>query len=56
MKVGARSAGELEVLSGLRAGDRIVTDGVVKLTDGAPFRLPQDKPPAGAKGADGKGG
>lgn len=56
VKVGARSAGKLEVLSGLRAGDRIVTDGVVKLTDGAPFRLPQDKPPAGAKGADGKGG
>jgi membrane fusion protein (multidrug efflux system) len=33
--LGARRRGEVEVTSGLAAGDTIVTEGAVKLRDGA---------------------
>ena len=36
--VGARSEGVLEVLSGLKAGQKVVTEGVVKLADGMTVR------------------
>ena len=32
--LGARREGEVEIRSGLDAGDRIVTEGIVKLRDG----------------------
>lgn len=35
VKLGARRRGEVEVLDGLQAGDRIVLDGIVKLRSGA---------------------
>lgn len=35
VKIGARRRGEVEILSGLKAGDRIVVDGTVKLRDGS---------------------
>lgn len=37
--LGARRRGEVEVLAGLAAGDRIVVDGTVKLRDGAKVRF-----------------
>ncbi|MGH8242515.1 MAG: efflux RND transporter periplasmic adaptor subunit [Steroidobacteraceae bacterium] len=36
VELGSRSEGEVEVTAGLAAGDRIVTEGIVKLRDGAP--------------------
>lgn len=35
VKIGARRRGEVEIVSGLKAGDRIVVDGTVKLRDGS---------------------
>lgn len=35
VKIGARRRGEVEIVSGLKAGDRIVVEGTVKLRDGA---------------------
>jgi membrane fusion protein (multidrug efflux system) len=35
VQVGARRRGEVEIVSGLKAGDRIVVEGTVKLRDGA---------------------
>jgi membrane fusion protein (multidrug efflux system) len=39
IRVGRRKPGQVEVTDGLRAGDRVVTDGLVGLLDGAPVRL-----------------
>lgn len=50
---GIRQNGLVEILGGVKAGQVVVTEGVVKLTDGAPVRLPGDKD-EDAKG--GKGG
>ncbi|MCL1635384.1 efflux RND transporter periplasmic adaptor subunit [Luteimonas sp. SX5] len=38
VKIGARRRGEVEILSGLKAGDRIVVDGTVKIRDGSTIR------------------
>jgi membrane fusion protein, multidrug efflux system len=38
VEVGARHRGEVEILSGLKAGDRIVVEGTVKLRDGAAIK------------------
>lgn len=38
VRVGARRRGEVEILSGLAPGDRIVVEGTVKLRDGATIR------------------
>jgi membrane fusion protein (multidrug efflux system) len=56
IKIGMRDRGMVEVTGGLKAGQMIVTEGVVKLSDGMPVRLTTDKPEdgAGGKGA-GKG-
>ena len=49
VKTGIRQEGEVQVLSGLKAGDRVVTQGAYGLTDGAkvtistPAAEPQDK-------------
>lgn len=48
---GIRQNGLVEILGGVKAGQQVVTEGVVKLTDGAPVRLAGDK-----KADDGKGG
>jgi membrane fusion protein (multidrug efflux system) len=44
IEVGGRLFGVVEVLSGLEQGDRIVTEGVVKLRDGMVVRLPAGEP------------
>jgi membrane fusion protein (multidrug efflux system) len=53
VRTGLRSAGRIEILSGLRPGDRVVTEGVVKLTDRMRVRLaaPDRSGPAAAGGA-----
>lgn len=45
---GLRQNGLVEITGGLKPGQMIVTEGVVKLSDGAPVRLPGDPPPKGA--------
>lgn len=45
VRTGARSAGRVEIVSGLRAGQKVVTEGVIKLTDGMKVTV------AGARGA-----
>ncbi len=47
VRTGIKQNGLVEVLDGIRPGQRIVTEGVVKITDGQPVRLP-GQPPAGA--------
>jgi membrane fusion protein (multidrug efflux system) len=51
VRTGLRSGGRIEILEGLRPGHRVVTEGVVKLSDGMKVRL------AGARnaGAPGEG-
>ncbi len=51
VRTGLRSGGRIEILEGLRPGERVVTEGVVKLSDGMKVRL------AGARnaGAPGQG-
>lgn len=50
IKTGVRSNGRIEVVEGLRPNQRVVTEGVVKLSDGIEVQL------AGAEGAQPKGG
>ncbi|HYN45657.1 MAG TPA: efflux transporter periplasmic adaptor subunit, partial [Allosphingosinicella sp.] len=44
VRTGVRIGGRIEVLQGLRPGQRIVTEGIVKVADGMQVRL------AGARG------
>ncbi len=55
VKLGARRPGEVEVLEGLSAGDRIVVDGTVKLRSGARVAeaAPAPEPAPAADGAQG---
>ena len=39
VRTGLRSAGRIEILEGLKPGQKVVTDGVVKLSDGMKVRL-----------------
>jgi membrane fusion protein (multidrug efflux system) len=39
VKTGIRQAGKVEILEGLRPGQRVVTEGVVKISDGQKVRL-----------------
>ncbi len=48
---GVRQNGQVEITGGVKAGQMIVTEGVVKLSDGVPVRLPGDKPTSPAKTA-----
>jgi membrane fusion protein, multidrug efflux system len=47
VRVGARRSGEVEILDGLREGDQIVTEGLVRMREGATVNLVSD-----AAGAD----
>ena len=47
----ARDGNLVEVIEGLNAGDRIVTEGVVKLSDGATVRTGKAKNDASPKQA-----
>jgi membrane fusion protein (multidrug efflux system) len=44
--IGLRRPGEVEILKGLAANDTIVTDGQIKLKDGAPVMVLPSQPPA----------
>ena len=48
VELGARRTGEVEITSGVAAGDRIVIDGQLKLKPGAPVKVLPDKPPTAA--------
>lgn len=53
VKTGGREDGRIEIVSGLKRGDKVVTDGVVKVRDGAKVRLagaPAPKPAAPTAG------
>ena len=64
VRTGVRSNGRVEIVEGLRPGQRVVTDGVVKVSDGAKVRLagpgnsqrPPAQPPTPAPAAAGKAG
>ncbi|HCB14286.1 MAG TPA: efflux transporter periplasmic adaptor subunit [Gammaproteobacteria bacterium] len=47
VKLGLRRPGQVEILDGLQAGDLVVTDGQLKIRDGAPVAVipPPDSPP-----------
>lgn len=49
VETGIRQNGMVEITGGLKAGQTVVTDGVVKLSDGATVRLAGDKPQPAAK-------
>ncbi|PTQ11508.1 efflux transporter periplasmic adaptor subunit [Sphingomonas oleivorans] len=42
VRVGVRDAGRVEIVQGVKPGDRVVTEGVVKLSDGAKVQLAGD--------------
>jgi membrane fusion protein (multidrug efflux system) len=52
VELGKRRPGEVEIIRGLSAGDVVVTEGQIKLRDGAPVTVmgppPAQKPPAAA--------
>ena len=43
--LGARTPGQVEIVKGLKPGERVVTDGQIKLQDGVPVIVLPDKPP-----------
>jgi membrane fusion protein (multidrug efflux system) len=51
VETGIRVPGRIEVVSGLRPGDRVVTAGTHKLSPGAPLRVADTADGAGAKSA-----
>ena len=52
VKLGQRGRGRAEILSGLKVGELLVTDGVLKLVDGSPVQIISDKPEKGSEGED----
>ena len=58
LKLGQRSRGRAEILSGLKVGELLVVDGVLKLVDGVAVQVISDQPEkeAGGKKDAGKKG
>jgi membrane fusion protein (multidrug efflux system) len=56
VETGLRQNGLVEITGGIQKGQTVVTDGVVKLSDGATVRLPGEKPEAGADTGASAGG
>ena len=56
VKTGAAAGDRVAVLSGLKVGETVVTEGADRLTDGAKVVLPGDKPSFGAGAAGRRGG
>lgn len=56
VKLGARSGGFVEILSGLAAGDRIVTEGVQRARPGQPIRVDAIGPDGAPEKPDGLAG
>ena len=46
VKIGLRLKGRVQILDGVNAGDRIVTEGLQKVRPGAPLSYDADQPPA----------
>jgi membrane fusion protein (multidrug efflux system) len=53
IKIGVREKGVVEVLSGLNEGDKVVTDGILKVRPNAPVRIKM--PPKDGGGGEGGG-
>jgi membrane fusion protein (multidrug efflux system) len=51
VEIGNRAPGTVEILKGLAANDMVVTDGQIKLKDGAPVSVIGGVPPAAAPAA-----
>lgn len=45
VETGRRSQGVIEILGGLVAGDRVISEGIIKVRDGAPVRLSDELQP-----------
>jgi len=55
VKLGQRRPGEVEVVAGLSPGDIVVTEGQIKIKDGAPVTVLPNAPPATASGGQAAG-
>jgi membrane fusion protein, multidrug efflux system len=55
VKLGQRRPGEVEVLAGLNPGDMVITEGQIKIKDGAPVTVLPNAPPATASGGQAAG-
>jgi membrane fusion protein (multidrug efflux system) len=54
VEIGARRPGEVEIVAGLSPSDTVVTEGQIKLRDGAPVMvLPSQPPPTAGGGSSG---
>ena len=51
VKLGLRKPGEVEIVSGLSAGEQVITDGVQKVGPGSSVSVMADAPPAGKPAA-----
>src|SRR3546814_347428 len=49
VRTGARQDGRIEIVDGLSRGQKVVTDGIVKLSDGLPVRVTKNAGAAGSK-------
>jgi membrane fusion protein (multidrug efflux system) len=47
VRTGAHQDGRVEILAGLRPGQRVVTEGIIKVTDGMEVRLQGQGGPGG---------
>ena len=56
VRTGAHLNGRVEIVAGLRPGQRVVTEGIIKVTDGMQARLPGERGPGGAGGQRARGG
>jgi membrane fusion protein (multidrug efflux system) len=54
IEMGLRRPGEVEIRSGLSAGDTIIVDGQLRLRDGTPVTVLVDKPQSQTAKDDGK--
>jgi membrane fusion protein (multidrug efflux system) len=55
IEIASRQYGIVEVGAGLAAGDRVVTEGLIKLRDGAPVRFPDNSDAGDLSGLSGMG-
>jgi multidrug efflux system membrane fusion protein len=56
VKRGEEDAERVEITSGLKGGETVITEGADRLKDGAKVTLPGDRPARGAGGQGGQGG
>jgi membrane fusion protein (multidrug efflux system) len=49
VRTGARNAGMIEIVEGLKPGQKVVSRGIVKVSDGMEVRLAGSGAPAGGK-------